>query len=681
MRIRLIGAIAVLALSVGVKGHDLFHLPDLETKGRGAPLVGEAVSASQGVVGQVDLETRPMLRVGEVLETIPGMIATQHSGSGKANQYFMRGFNLDHGTDFATWVDGMPVNMVSHGHGQGYSDLNFLIPELVETMTYAKGSYYAGVGDFASSGSASIRTLGELHDGLFKVDVGEYNHYRLLVADSIDLQSGTFLYGFERETNDGPWALPEGLDKNNFLLKYTQGDSQDYASITFMGYDADWNSTDQIPERAVTSGLISDLGFIDDTVGGESSRYSLSADWRRDHGASVTQASAYAISYDMNLWSNFTYFLEDPVNGDQFEQADDRMIYGFAVSRAFDEVSMFERDVRQTVGVQGRYDDIGNVGLYHSQARQRLSSTREDVIDQFSLGLFYDAQVAWSNSFRTSIGARGDYYDFSVDSGTAANSGSGNDFLLSPKFNAVYTLNESTEMYLSAGYGFHSNDARGTTISIDPVDGSPVDSVDPLVRSTGAEVGVRYEWNEKLNTSIALWELDLDSELLYVGDAGNTEASRPSERSGIEIANYYRFNDWVSADLDIAFTDASFTDLDPAGFEIPGAIDRVVSAGVNFSNEQGWFGSLRYRHFGERPLIEDSSVESDPFDAFNLRIGYRAERWRASVDLLNALDSDDHDITYFYESRLAGEPAQGVEDRHYHRIPPQTLKASFAWRF
>ena len=682
MKIRLVGTIAIYVLSSIGRSHDLYQLPELEVQGKGASLVGEATSASQGIVGQVDLETRPMLRVGEVLETIPGMIATQHSGSGKANQYFLRGFNLDHGTDFATWVDGMPVNMVSHGHGQGYSDLNFIIPELIESMTYLKGSYYSSVGDFASSGSASIKTLDTMTQGMLKATMGEHENYRFLAADSISLgKKGSLLYGIERETNNGPWDLAEELDKNSALFKLSHGDSHNSASLTFMGYDADWQAADQIPERAVVDGLISDLGYIDDSVGGQSSRYSVSANLRRDHGGSATQASAYAIHYDMNLWSNFTYLLDDPVNGDQFEQADKRMIYGLAVSQTFDERSFFQHNARHVLGAQVRYDDIANVGLYHTNARQRLSTTREDAVEELAVGLFYETEIAWSRQFRTSIGIRGDYYDFGVDSDTAANSGSTDDFLLSPKFNAIYTINESTDLYLSAGYGFHSNDARGTTISIDPSDGSPIEPVDPLARSTGAEIGIRHEWNNKLNTSVALWSLDLDSELLYVGDAGNTEASRPSERKGIEIANYYQINDWLTFDLDLALTDASFSDVDPAGSELPGAIDQVASAGLNFNNEQGWFGSLRYRHFGERPLIEDGSVKSDAFNAFNLRLGYRAEQWQMSIDCLNLLDSDDHDITYFYESRLDGESDEGVPDRHYHRIPPLMLKASFAIRF
>lgn len=680
MRFQLVFAAFAIG-AVSLCGQTVYDFPDLEVSGRETSLVGEAISASQGVVGRMDLEVRPMLRVGEILETVPGMIATQHSGSGKANQYFLRGFNLDHGTDFATWIDGMPVNMVSHGHGQGYTDLNFIIPELVSALSYLKGSYYAGVGDFSSAGSAQIKTLNTFEESVLKVSIGEFENYRLVVADSIDLEKGSLLYGFEHETNDGPWELDENLERVNGVLKYSFGDSHQSTSITFMGYDATWDSTDQIPGRAVLSGQITDLGFIDDTVGGESSRYSLSTNWRHDHGSSVTQASAYAIAYDMNLWSNFTYFLEDPVNGDQFEQADKRMIYGFTADHAVENAETFGNRTVHIFGVQTRFDDVENVGLYNTSKRSRLSTNREDSLEELSVGLYYDAEINWSSAFTTSIGIRGDYYDFSVNSDNAANSGSGDDFILSPKLRASYSVNEQVDLYLSVGYGFHSNDARGVTISVDPVDGTPVNSVDALAASEGAEIGLRYALSERFNTSIAFWGLELDSELIYVGDAGNTESSRPSRRKGLEVASYYRLNDWVSFDFDFALTDAEFSDSDPGGTEIPGAIDRVASAGLSFSDDLGWFGALRFRHFGERPLIEDNSVQSDSFSAFNMRLGYREEAWELSLDLLNLLDADDQDITYFYESRLENEAVGGVEDRHYHRIPPMTLKANFTLHF
>ncbi len=662
--------------------HDVYDLDAFKVEGRGTPLIGEAVSASQGYVGQIDLEARPMLRSGEILETIPGLIVTQHSGTGKANQYFLRGFNLDHGTDFLTTVDGMPVNMVTHGHGQGYSDINFVIPELVDLIGYFKGSYYAAVGDFASAGSASITTVDTLDSGLAKLSLGEDQYFRALVADSQGFGQGNLLAALERQTNDGPWDLDEDLDKTNGVLKFSRQSGDDSFAVTLMGYDASWNSADQIPERAVEQGLISPFGSLDQSVGGKSSRYSISTDWSQSSGDVTTKANAYAIAYDMNLWSNFTYFLDDPVNGDQFEQADRRMIYGLSASRSYYRQSFFGRDARHTFGAQLRFDDIEEVGLYKTVDRRRISTVREDAIDELAASVFYETLVSWSGNLKTTLGLRADYYDFDVSSGLTANSGAVDDTIISPKFNAIYTTDNDVEYYFSAGYGFHSNDARGTTIRVDPNDGTtPVSPVDPLVRSQGAETGVRVSWRDNLNTSIAIWGLRLDSELLYVGDAGNTEASRPSERSGIEIANHFAPNDWLSFDLDLALTDASFRDEDPSGREIPGAIDKVASAGVSINPSNGWFGALRWRYFGGRPLIEDGSVESNSFSAFNGRIGYKQERWMVSLDLLNALDSRDHDITYFYASRLPGESGEGVEDRHFHVIEPRSLRLNLSWRF
>lgn len=658
-----------------------YELPDVDVEGRKAMLVGEAISASEGFIGRVDLETRPMLRVGELLEAIPGMIATQHSAAGKANQYFFRGFNLDHGTDFATFMDGMPVNMVSHGHGQGYTDLNFIIPELTASVNYKKGSYHASVGDFSSAGSASIRTLDSLDNDLMELSVGEYGLYRGLIAGSQALDDTELVFGFEKELNDGPWEKDENFDKTNGLLKFVQANEHSNFSISLMGYGASWDSTDQIPERAVSQGLISKFGALDDSTGGRSSRYSLSTRWIHDTGDAVTDVSLYSIYYDLNLWSNFTYFLDDPIDGDQFEQVDKRMTYGLSASRSWHHTEVFNKEMRQTLGLQFRFDDIDQVGLYRTRERQRLSTTREDAVEELASSLFYESQLHWNNKLRSTIGLRADQYDFDVDSNLPINSGTADDFLLSPKFNTVYTANESLEYYFSSGYAFHSNDARGTTITIDPASGEPVDAVDPLVRSKGAEIGLRYYWNQRSNTSISLWTLDLDSELLFVGDAGNTEATRPTGRHGMEVTNYFSPYEWLSFDVDVAFTEASFDDNDPAGRKIPGSIDTVASGGINVTNTKGWFGSLRLRHFGNSPLIEDNSVSADSFFALNLRVGFQTERWKASMDILNMLDSSDNDITYFYASRLPGETPEGVEDKHFHIIPPRMLRLNIGWKF
>lgn len=656
-------------------------------EGRKINLIGEAVSASEGVVGQTEIAKRPLLRTGEVLELVPGMVVTQHSGSGKANQYFMRGFNLDHGTDFAAFVDGMPVNMRSHGHGQGYTDLNFLIPESVNKMTYKKGAYYADVGDFSGAGSVSIESAKELEQNIGKITLGEGGYQRLLLMGDFKLDGGDTLIAIEGNRYDGPWSdISERIKKSNLLLKHTRPLTEGEYSLTLMAYDNSWNSADQIPGRAVEQGLIDDLGSLDDSVGGESSRYSLSASWQQG----AWRGSAYYIDYDLNLWSNFTYFLEDETNGDQFEQVDDRQIYGGQLEYEL-KSSMGERAMSNRFGLQLRVDDISEVGLYQTQRRQRLGVTRSDRIKQNSVGLFWENKVVWNHHWRTVLGARYESFHFDVDDRAGINrfgvdlennSGTEDDDLLSFKGSIIYSINDAWESYISGGQGFHSNDARGTTISVDPADGSLIKSVDPLVRSTGFEAGVRGFIGERLNTSLALWNLWLDSELLFVGDAGNTEASRPSRRQGVEFVAYYYFTEQLTADFEYAYSDAEFRGSAPEGDDIPGAVQSVVQAGVNLDLSNGWFGSLRLRYFGERPLVEDGSVKSDGTTIWNLRAGYQGTNWRITADVLNIGDSDDYDINYFYESRLGNEPTgMGVEDYHYHVIEPRTIRVTAEYRF
>ena len=661
------------------------HLQTQVVNGRGQ-LLGEASSASEGYVTQEEIAIRPLLRTGEVLELVPGMVVTQHSGTGKANQYFLRGFNLDHGTDFATFVDGMPVNMRTHAHGQGYTDLNFIIPETIGSLSYQKGSYYADVGDFSGAGSASLQTATHLQHGLVELTAGQDSYYRALLMDSVSYGGGEWLYALERNTYDGPWQdIDEDLDKTNLLLKHSRPLAGGEWSITLMGYDNSWNSADQIPERAVDSGLIDELGSLDDSVGGESGRYSLSTAWQ---GGGL-QMSAYAIRYNMKLWSDFTYYLDYPTDGDQFEQVDERWIYGGQISYLWHS-ELGGLAMSNRIGADLRYDDIEEVGLYHTRERQRLGTVRSDEVGEFSGGLFAENTLYWNERVRTVLGIRYDYYDFDVDSriGTnmngvdlSANSGNNSDDNIALKGSVIVALNHEWETYLSAGQGLHSNDARGTTIKVDPADGSAVDKVDPLVDSMGYEIGLRGFWNERLNTSLALWQLDLDSELLFVGDAGNTEASRKSRRQGVELTAYYRLTDEWSADLEYAWTDAEFTDHTDEGDEIPGAVEDVLQAGISAQLHNGWFGSLRLRYFGERTLVEDGSVTSDPSAVVNLRAGYQYRDWIFRADVLNLLDSDDHDIDYWYASRLPGEAAGGVEDVHYHPLEPRTVRFSVGYPF
>ncbi|GLS24794.1 TonB-dependent receptor [Marinibactrum halimedae] len=673
-----------------VAGPNLAYAHTIETvtvEGRQTNLVGVSTSASEGLIGQKEMEIRPLLRTGEVLELVPGMVATQHSGTGKANQYFLRGFNLDHGTDFSTSVDGMPVNMRTHGHGQGYTDLNFLIPETVSQLAYKKGAYYADVGDFSGAGSAEITTFKQPENNIVDITAGEYDYYRLFLMSNIALAGGNTLFAVERNDYDGPWSdIEEDVDKTNVLIKHTTPLSQGHMSVAFMTYDNQWNSADQIPSRAVEQGIIDELGSLDNTLGGESSRYSLNANWEFGNW----QGSAYIIDYDLNLWSNFTYFLDDETNGDQFEQVDDRVIYGGHVNYSLKD-SFMGKPMENRFGIEWRVDDIDETGLYQSQARQRRGVIRSDQVKESSIGVFWENKMTWTDQLHSVVGIRSDYYDFEVDDqvGTntngidlSTNNGNTNDDITSLKGSLIYTFNSEWESYISVGQGFHSNDARGTTTRIDPSDGSLVETVDPLVRSFGYEMGIRGFISDKINTSLSLWTLELDSELLFVGDAGNTEASRRSERNGFEITAYYHITEQWSADVEYAYTDAKFTNSAPEGDNIPGAIESVFQAGLNADFGNSWFGSLRVRHFGERPLIEDGTVKSDPSTIWNLRVGYHLADWTFKADILNLTDSDDHDIDYFYASRLNSESSgQEVEDIHYHVMEPRSVRFSVGYQF
>lgn len=648
--------------------------PLIVITGRSSNLVGKANSAAQGNVGQEELETRPILRTGEVMETVPGLIVTQHSGTGKANQYFLRGFNLDHGTDFSVSVDGVPMNLPTHGHGQGYLDLNFLMPELVDHIEYKKGPYYAEVGDFSSAGAAEIHYVDRLSHGLVKLGAGTDQFGRAFAADSYDVAGGSLLFGVDSQYDDGPWDTPEHYKKFSGLLKFTGGSKARGASVEVNGYSGEWNSTDQIPRRALDQGLIGRFGTLSPSDGGKSGRAGLTANyWDRDeHGK--TEATAYVNYYRLNLYSDFEFFLNDPMNGDQFEQIDRRIVSGGQISHTWSTEALGD-GMDNTVGVQVRNDQIPTVGLHHTEERNDLGTVRQDRVRESSGGAYLRNEVRWMPKFRSIAGLRADGYDFRVRSNIAANSGRAHDEILSPKLSLIFGPWAQTEYYLNGGYGFHSNDARGTTISVDPVAGTPVDRVSPLVRSKGAEVGLRTSIVPNLRSTLAFWILQLDSELLFTGDAGTTEPSRPTRRNGVEWTNFYKPLTWLEFDGDLALTHANFTDNDPVGKEIPGSIGQVVSAGVTVDFPEGPFGSFRVRHFGDLPLIEDNSVRGAQTTLCNLQAGYRfGNRITVALDVLNIFGAETSDINYFYTSRLNGEPAGGVDDVHFHPGEPRQYR-------
>ncbi len=642
--------------------------------------VGIWDSASQGGVTGQGISLRPLLRTGEVLEAVPGMIVTQHSGDGKANQYFMRGYNLDHGTDFASWVAGMPVNSPTHAHGQGYMDLNFVIPELIQRVQYNKGPYFAEDGDFSSVGSARIAYANTLPASIASLSAGSFGWRRALVAGSPDAGPGHLLYAVELEHNDGPWENRSNLRKGSGVLRYSMGTAANAFSITGMAYSGKWNSTDQIPLRAANAGVLGRFGSVDPTDGGQSSRYSMSADWRQTEGNVVRNASVYAIRSSLDLYSNFTYFLNDPVNGDQFRQSERRTTTGGTFSQAWLHKAG-GLDSTTTLGLQVRQDRMSPVGLYTTAARQQLGVVREDRVLVRSVAPYVANTLEWTSWFRTIAGIRADSYSFEVASNNPVNSGRAKASLLSPKFTLAFGPWHRTEYFVNWGRGFHSNDARGTTITVDPASGAAATRVDPLVRTTGYEVGLRSQPFTGVTTSMSLWTLSQASELLFVGDAGTTEPSRASKRSGFEWLVQYLPRPWLSFDGTLALTRARFSEFDPAGPYIPGAPDKVASAGVTIDSKSGWFGSARWRYFGPRPLTEDNSARSKATSIVNARVGYAFDKkTRLSLDVYNLFNKKDNDVDYFYRSQLRGEAAP-VADFHFHPVESRALRMTLSVSF
>lgn len=670
----------------GVVADEAAELSTVEVRASAENLEGIAAAGSQGIVSSQRLAAVPILRPGEALEMVPGLIVTQHAGDGKANQYFLRGFNLDHGTDFATWVGGVPVNMPSHAHGQGYTDLNFLIPELVDRISYRKGPYYAAEGDFSSAGAAHIDYFRQLDGTLAELTLGQHGYARSLLAGSPALAGGHLLYALELFHNDGPWQVSEDYRKLNGVLRYSEGSRRNGWSVTGMAYRGQWTSTDQIAQRAIDSGAVDRFGTLDSTTGGKTYRYSLAGDWARQGEHSQSTANVWWLRSGLDLWSNFQYCLNDYAatgtcaTGDQFKQGERRQAGGFSLAHTvFDRWGGFE--VSNAFGLQARVDRLNPVGLYNTRQRETWHSVRADRVSQRSLGLWAQNEVRWASWFRSIQGLRADAYDFSVDSNLSANSGSANDQMLTPKLSLVFGPWQKTELYLNYGHGFHSNDARGTTINVDPASGEVVSRVKPLVRTKGQEIGLRSEILPGWQSTAALWQLEAASELLFVGDAGTTEAGRPSRRYGLEWTNFYAVNDWLALDADLAWSHARFRDPAPEGNYIPGAVGATANLGLSIDQLGPWFGALRLRYFGPRPLIEDNSVRAAGSALTNLRLGYKFNRQtRLALDIYNLFDRKVNDIEYWYESQLAGESAL-LFDRHVHPSEPRTLRLTISHRF
>jgi hydrogenase/urease accessory protein HupE len=688
------------------------ELPAVVVTGRQDSLIGVANSATQGTVGAAQIEDRPILRAGEILETVPGMIITQHAGGGKANQYFLRGFNLDHGTDFATYLDDLPLNLPSHAHGEGYSDMNVVIPEFVQRLNYEKGPYYAEVGNYGSVGAGHLEFYKTLPQDFLTVEGGTFGYERGVFGLSQKVGPGNLLLGGEAYHDDGPWVHPDDFSKFNGLLTYSQSDGANGFSVTGRAYHGQWNSSDQLAANAVP--LVGLFGTLNPSDGGNSERYSVQAEWHRSDENSETKIMAYGFYYELDLFSDFTYFLTDTNRGDQFEQQDRRWVTGLDARQTYF-THWFGADVENSFGLQVRNDWINN-GLFQTEDRMRVdkldsftgailpATVEADHFTDTEAGIYAESKAQWTDKFRTVAAIRGDLEYFDVTSlVTPANSGSSTTALPSPKLSLILGPWAKTEFYAQGGFSFHSNDGRGATQTVEPVSaanpysGTAVARIPALVQTKGGEIGVRTLAIPHLQSTLSLWYLYSDSELLQDGDTGSTVASKePDYRYGVEWANYYSPLKHLSFDFDLAESTARFTSRDPAdaapisagsttlgpgGTRVPEAVGTVISSGVTLHDERGFSASLRLRYFGPRDLTSDGIYRSDATLLLNAEAGYQINKtWRLSVELLNLLDSRAHDIDYAYTSRItprASAEFTGV----FHPVEPFQVRAGLTARF
>lgn len=671
-------------------------------------LLGSAATASQGAVTQEELSLRPVYRVGQLLESTPGLVVTAHSGEGKANQYLVRGFNLDHGTDIANFVDDMPINRPTNTHGQGYSDVNFEIPELAQGLDYTKGPYYAAVGDFGAVASTHLKLADEVPNQL-AVAGGSFGIYNALVAGTHHIgDNDRIVGGLYYGHLDGPFDHPDNFRKVAGELRYSHGEAGDGYSLTAMYYKGDGNFTTDQPLRAIQEGLISRFGTLDPTDGSSSERISLSGHYAAKGDGWKLSSSAYAIHSRMTLWNDFTHFLDDPVNGDQESQNETRDTYGGQVSLALDH-QFGAIDNQLVVGLQARRD-TAYLDRRHTKARQTLNycevaqpegpatpipatngACLSDNIRLLDLGGYLEDTTRWTPWLRTIVGVREEYYQASDHSLISGFSGSGHEMLVQPKGSIVLGPFFQTELYVSAGRGFHSDDVRGVFGTV-PLEGVPglAGKTPFLAPATGEEVGLRTNIIPKLNVQIAVFQEDFQSELRYNADAGQDAASAPSRRQGVEISGEYRPFRWMELNADLAFSRARYradaATLANFGLDGPfiaNAPSFIGSFGILVDNLGPWFGGLQWRDLGKYPISDGDEFPQDKgYSEINLDIGYKVnDHLKAQLTIFNLTNTKANAAAYFYAARLPGEPVEGINDFQVHPLEPISAVAKVTYVF
>jgi outer membrane receptor protein involved in Fe transport len=635
---------------------------DIVVFGRGENKIGVATAASEGSVSGSDLLIRPLLRVAELLEVVPGMIAAQHSGSGKANQYFLRGFNLDHGSDFTTYIDGVQMNFRTHGHGQGYLDLNGLIPEIIDREDYRKGPYRADGGDFAMAGAAYFHTVDRFDKPWVSAEGGSYGWARLAAGGTFSVGEGALTLAAQTKIFNGPWQEAEKLRHFSGFAKYTQPIGDLDFAMSLHGYHATWNPTEQIPERIIGSATCPDVYCAPDpTAKGMTTRFIGDAEMKGE----TFKANVSAQYYNWWMYSNPVYANPDGTSA-QIRQFDRRWIFQGRGEKWWELSDKF----KVTLGGEGRFDNIGNVGVYHTIDRVFVESLGAYKVNEGSLGLYGEAEWKPLPGLRLIGGLRGDWYSYNVKARDAAaaalGEGTGDATLVSPKVAIAYAPFEKLEFYANWGKGFHSNDVRGAVTST-PV---PV-----LVDGTGKELGARLQLG-KVSITATYWWLDLGSELKFVGDSNAVEPTGASKRHGFELVGFWHPTSWLAIDANYTKSHARYDN----GDHIPNAFENAAQVGISVILDR-WKGSLRYRHLGPYPLIEDNSVRDEGSNVVSARGAYQLGPVELYAEVVNLLGSDEKDMAYYYESYVPSFDAAPVEGRLSRVLEPRTVRIGATMKF
>ncbi|HWL88807.1 MAG TPA: TonB-dependent receptor plug domain-containing protein, partial [Polyangiaceae bacterium] len=626
-------------------------------------------AASSFAVRDRDFSLRPIGSVQDILRVTPGLVMVQHSGGGKANQYFLRGFDADHGTDIALSIDGIPINMVSHAHGQGFSDTNFIIPETVERVEITKGPYFANQGDFATAGAVNLVTRDNFeHSSLGFGVVGSPGHgapsYRGLLIASPTWEIAKATFAVEVGRQNGPFDNPEGWDRYKLFNKLTLALTPT-SSLTFgeSSYAGNWHGSGQIPARAVEQGVVSRFGSIDPNEGGDTARHQVFVIYKlRPTEASELSALAYIGTYRFNLFSNFTLYLRDPDNGDEIEQVDRRTFYGGKVSyRVLHQIAHVRFDT--TMGADVRSDDIQEQ-LWNTRQRVQLSAVRDNAVHETLMGAFVNEEITPVKWLRADVGGRADFLSFAVDNQltttdpTNPRSGTDGAHQFSPKASLIVTpieqKNAQVDVYANYGNGFHSNDVRGAFASA---------QVTPLTRAIGEELGARSRLFDRWDFGAALWRLTLDNETVWNGDDGTTSVSDPTLRYGVELETRFELTKWLAADGDVTFTHSQFS------------TDKANGGGLALAPKQTWSGGLSARHplgpgvaraglrfygIGDRPASDDGAIVAPGFTQFDLHLGYRHRRFDVAFDVENLFNGSFRSAQFDTVSRLRTEPSLGA---------------------